>query len=75
MQAEHPVRYLVSVMRNNHIRHQQLAETLTEAEELAERMGAAAGTEVEISEVHERAETDLTTHTRELVEELQEASD
>ena len=72
MQAEHPVRYLVSVMRNNHIRHQQLAETLAEAEELAERMSAAAGTQVEISEVHERAETDLTTHTRELVEELQE---
>lgn len=72
MQAEHPVRYLVSVMRNNHVRHQQLAETLAEAEGLATKFAEAAGATVEISEVHERAETDLTTHTRELVEELQE---
>lgn len=73
MTHEHPVRYLVTVSRHSHVMHSQLADTRDEADALAAKFGAAEDAEVDITEVHDRAETDLTTHTREIVEDLQHA--
>jgi hypothetical protein len=70
MTHEHPVSYLVTVTRHGHVMHSQRAETRTEADTLAAKFTRAPGTEVDITEVHDRAETDLTTHTREILEDL-----
>ena len=72
MTHPHPVHYLVTVSRHTHVMHRQLADTREKADALAVKFGSAEGAEVEITEVHERAETDLTTHTRELLEDLRE---
>jgi len=71
MTHNHPIHYLVTVSRNNHVMHRQQASTRDEADQLASRFEAAPGAIVDITEIHEQAETDLTTHTRELVEDLQ----
>lgn len=70
MTHEHPVRYLVTVMRHSHLMHSQLMETRAEADALAAKFESSPGTVVDITEVHDRAETDLTAHTRELLEDL-----
>lgn len=50
--------------------HRQLAQTQEEAAALAAKFESVPGSEVEITEVHDKAETDLTTHTREIIEDL-----
>lgn len=70
MTHEHPVHYLVTVSRRTHVMHRQMAETREEADALAAKFESVSGTEVDITEVHHPAETDLTTHTREIVEDL-----
>ena len=73
MTHEHPVSYLVTVSRHSHVMHRQIAETREEADALAAKFESAPGAEVEITEVHDKAETDLTTHTREILEDLRTA--
>lgn len=70
MTHDHPVRYLVTVSRHTHVMHRQLAETREEADALAARFERVSGSEVDVTEVHDPAESDLTTHTREIVEDL-----
>lgn len=72
MTAAHPTHFIVTAMRNNTVVHMERAETLATAQDLKTRFEQAPHTVADISEVHERAETDLTTHTRELLESLQE---
>ena len=71
MTHEHPVHYLVTVSRHGHVMHSQLANTREEANVLAVKFGSAPEAEVDVTEVHDKAETDLTIHTREIVEDLQ----
>lgn len=68
---DHPLHYLVTVERHGHVMHRQLADTQVEADNLAETFGRAHDTVVTVTPIHDPAETDLTTHTRELVEDLQ----
>lgn len=70
MTEAHPVHYIVKAHRNNTVAHIQEALDLTEAHRLKERFDAIPHTEGEIVEVHDPAETDLTTHTREIVEDI-----
>lgn len=70
MTHKHPVSYLVTVTRHGHLMHSQTAETRADADALAATFGRAPGTDVDITEVHDRAETDLTAHTREILEDL-----
>lgn len=51
--------------------HSQPADTRDQADALAAKFASTPGIEVEITEMHEKSETDLTTHTREVVEHLQ----
>lgn len=73
MPHEHPVSYLVTVSRHSYVMHTQVAETREQAEALAAKFESAPGTDVDITQVHDRAETDLTTHTREILEDLRRA--
>jgi len=66
----HPVHYIVKAQRNNIVVHMQEATSHEEAVRLKERFEAVPHTEAEIVEVHDAAETDLTTKTREVVEEI-----
>ena len=75
MTHEHPVHYLVTVSRHTHVMHRHLAESREEADALAEKFGSVPGSVVDITEVHDKAETDLMTHTREIVEDLQAHDD
>ncbi len=51
--------------------HSQIADTRDHADALAAKFVHAPGTEVDITEVHDKAESDLTTHTREVIEDMQ----
>ena len=66
----HPVHYVVKAHRNNIVVHMQEAATREEALALKARFEEVPHTDAEIVEVHDPAETDLTTHTREIVEDI-----
>ncbi len=68
MSEAHPVHYIVKAQRNNIVVHMQEAPTREEAEKLKARFEEVPHTDADIIEVHDPAETDLTTHTREIVE-------
>ncbi len=70
MSERHPVHYLVKAHRNNIVVHVQEATSYEDAVALSEKFEAVPHTEAEIVEVHDRAETDLTTRTREVVEDI-----
>lgn len=70
MSDAHPVRWLVKAHRNNIVVHVQEATSHDDAVRLKEKFEAAPHTEAEIVEVHDPAETDLTTKTREVVEKI-----
>lgn len=70
MSERHPVHFKVSAQRNNLVVWVQDAATRSEAEALKKRFEDVEGTSAEIEEIHDAAETDLTTHTRELLEEI-----
>lgn len=67
----HPLNYLVTVSRRSHLMHSQMVHTREEAYSLASRYESMPGVEAEVTEVHDRSETDLTAHTRELIEGLE----
>lgn len=69
---KHPLHYLVTVKRYGHLLHSQMANTEEEATELVASLDHTHDAEIEITPIHEPSETDLTAHTRELVEDLQE---
>jgi hypothetical protein len=73
MTDRHPTHYIVTAHRHNLVVHTQEAATREEAEALAKRFAAAPGSPVvvDIEEVHDPLETDLTAHTRELLEDMQ----
>lgn len=62
--------YLVRVLRHGHVMHGQITESLEDAESLKRVFEQAPSSEVEIVEVHDASETDLTTKTREIVESI-----
>jgi len=66
----HEVEYRVTASRNNISVVDQHASTREEAEALAQRISGVPGTTVTIEEVHDPAETDLTTLTRERSREI-----
>jgi len=66
----HPTRYIVRAQRNNIVVHMQEASDLEAARRLKDQFEAVPRTTAEIVEVHDPAETDLTTHTREIVEDI-----
>jgi len=68
MQHRHPVRHRVTARHHNVIVVVQETGTREEAEALAQRMTVVPGTEVEIEEVVDPTESDLTSFTRELSE-------
>ena len=70
MSALHPIHYVVKAQRNNIVVHMQEALDLDDAERLKAQFEDVPGTIAEIVEVHEPAETDLTTHTREIVKSI-----
>lgn len=70
MSDRHRIHYIVKARRNNIIVHLQEALDGDDAQRLKEQFEAVAGTTADICEVHERAETDVTTHTREIVEDI-----
>ena len=65
---QHPVRYRVTGRRNNVTVVVRELGSLDEAETLARRIVQVPGTDVEIVEVPDPTETDLSTFTRELSE-------
>lgn len=69
----HPPHYVVTISRHGHVIHKQQAATLVEATQLAEKFRTTSDSIVDITPVHDKAATDLTTHTREMVEDLQSA--
>jgi len=68
MSEEHPIHYVVKAERNNIVVHLQEATSHDDALRLKAKFEAIPHTEAEIVEVHDPATTDLTTHTREIVE-------
>jgi hypothetical protein len=66
----HPVHYIVKAQRNNIVVQMQEANSHEEALRLKEQFESVPHTEAEIIEVHDAAETDLTTKTREVVEDI-----
>ena len=70
MSEAHPDRYVVTAYRNNFPAHLQEAATHDEALRLKAQFEAVPHTDVEIEIVHDPAATDLTTHTREIVEDI-----
>lgn len=68
MQHRHPVRHRVIARHHNIIVVIQETGTLEDAEALALRMSSVPGTDVEIEEIIDPRETDLTTLSRELSE-------
>ena len=70
MSEDQPVHYIVRVFRNNAMIHVQEAASHEEAAALKARFEQVPHSEAEIVEVHEDAETDLTTKTREIVESI-----
>jgi len=70
MTDTHPVRYLVKARRNNIVVHVQEADSKAAAQRLAESFEAVSHTDAEIVVVHDPATTDLTAHTREIVEDI-----
>lgn len=70
MGDEHPVHYIVKAERNNIVVHMQEATSHDDAVRLKEKFEAIPHTEAQIVEVHDAATTDLTTHTREIVESI-----
>lgn len=70
MSAAHPVHYLVKAERNNVVVQIQEVANREEALALKERFELVPHTDATIVEVHDREETDLTAHTRELIEDL-----
>lgn len=73
MTHHYPSTYLVTVSRRSHIMHSQPADTRRQADALAAKFASRPGIEVEVTEMRDRAETDLTTRTREAVEQLQKS--
>lgn len=71
MMHEYPLSYLVTVSRRSHLMHSQMVGSKDEAEALAARYDSMPGVEAEVTEVHDRAETDLTARTREMIEGLE----
>lgn len=74
MSDEHPVHYLVKAHRNNIVVHMQEAASREEALRLKAKFEDVPHTEAEIVEVHDPATTDLTTHTREIVEDIKRST-
>jgi len=70
MSESHPVHHVVRVWRHNAVIHVQEAADLEEAKALKARFEQVPHSEAEIVEVHEEAETDLTTVTRKIVESI-----
>lgn len=70
MSQRHPVHFKVTARRNNVVVWFQEAETRAEAEALQQRYESVPGTDAEIEEIHQPAETDLTTHTREILDDM-----
>jgi hypothetical protein len=70
----HPVHYVVKAQRNNIVVHMQEAKSHEDALRLKKRFEAVAHTVAELIEVHDAAETDLTTKTREVVEDIAKRS-
>lgn len=68
MTEAHPVHHIVQVWRHNAMIHVQEAASYEEALALKARFEQVPHSEAEIIEVHDDAETDLTTVTREIVE-------
>lgn len=66
----HPVHYVVQANRNNTVVHMQEATSYDDAQRMKERIESIPHTTADIIEVHDPAETDLTTHTREIVEDI-----
>lgn len=66
MSDAQPVHYIVKAQRNNIVVHMQEATSREDAERLKAKFEGVPHTEAEIVEVHDRAETDLTT--REIVD-------
>jgi len=70
MSKRHPVHYRVTARRNNHVVWFQEAETRSEAASLQQRYESVPGTTADIEEIHDPSETDLTTHTREILDDM-----
>lgn len=70
MTERHPVRHVVQVSRNNTVVHVQEAPSRSDAEQMKNRFEAIPRTTVEIVEVHDPHETDLTSRTREIVADI-----
>lgn len=70
MPATHPVHFNVEVFRHNFVMHAQLVDTREEAEALRAKFEEVPHAEVVITPVHDAAESDLTTHTRELLDNI-----
>jgi len=68
MQQRHPIRHRVTARHHNVIVVVQETATRTEAEAIARRMAIVPDTSVDIEEIYDPAETDLTTFSRELSE-------
>ena len=75
MSEAHPVHYLVKAYRNNIVVHMQEATSREDALRMKEKFETVPRTEAEIIEVHDPAETDLTTKTREVVEGIAKRAD
>lgn len=74
MIESHPIRYIVRAQRHGELVHIQEATSLEDAERIKARFDSLRDTNGEIDLVHDPAETDLTAHTRELLEDLASAS-
>lgn len=68
MEHRHPVRHRVTARHHNVIVVVQETATREEAEALARRMVVVPNTDVDIEEIFDPTETDLTTFSRELSE-------
>jgi|GEM_PF-2747291 len=68
--SEHQIRYVVKAKRYNLVMQMQEVATRDEALALKERFEQVPNTTAEIVEIHDPEETDLTAHTRELIEEI-----
>ena len=70
MTDTHPPHYIVQALRNNIVVHAQEAKDYEDAVRLKNKFESVANTIGEIVKVHDPAVIDLTTHTREIVEEI-----
>lgn len=74
MSVKHPIHFAVEVSRNHFVMHTHVVQTRAEADAIVKKFEDEPHVDVTVVEVHEPEEADLTTHTRELVEDLQETS-